>query len=92
MLSLSATAVQAPLPPDRKRRVHFHAFMLDIHKRLQVENQKVLATINEGGGWGKRVLPKLHDLAGAGGSAGGVDKSIQVPIFGKVMEVGDECI
>ena len=42
---------------------------------INIVSTKVLATINDGGGWGKRILPKLHDLGGGGGSAGAKDKS-----------------
>ena len=47
------------LPPTitRKRRVHFHAFMVDVHKRLHA------AKIDLGLDGGDPILPVARDLA-----------------------------
>jgi hypothetical protein len=66
----------------------YHCIILHLANPFQVENQKILATIDEGGGWGKRVLPKLHDLVGGGGSAGGKAKTFR--FMGATIEYGEE--
>ncbi|EEB87151.1 hypothetical protein MPER_15619, partial [Moniliophthora perniciosa FA553] len=47
------------LPPNikRKRRVHFHAFMIDVHKRLHA------AKLNMGYKGGDPIVPVARDLA-----------------------------
>lgn len=47
------------LPPSikRKRRVHFHAFMIDVHKRVHA------AQLALGFGGGDSILPVARDLA-----------------------------
>lgn len=47
------------LPPSikRKRRVHFHAFMIDVHKRVHAVN------VERGYVGGDQVLPVARDLA-----------------------------
>ena len=47
------------LPPNitRKRRVHFHAFMIDVHKRVHA------AKIAMGFNGGDPILPVARDLA-----------------------------
>lgn len=47
------------LPPaiKRKRRIHFHAFMVDVHKRVHAANQ---ALGHEGG---DPIAPVARDLA-----------------------------
>ena len=47
------------LPPStkRKRRVHFHAFMIDVHKRVHA------AKITMGHDGGDPILPVARDLA-----------------------------
>jgi peroxisome-assembly ATPase len=47
------------LPPSvsRKRRVHFHAFMIDVHKRVHA------AKIAMGFNGGDPILPVARDLA-----------------------------
>ncbi|EPQ59175.1 AFG1-like ATPase [Gloeophyllum trabeum ATCC 11539] len=47
------------LPPNvkRKRRVHFHAFMIDVHKRIHAMKAKL------GAHGGDPILPVAHDLA-----------------------------
>lgn len=42
------------LPGRGKRRVHFHAFMIDVHKRLHAAKLK---------GIGDPILPVARDLA-----------------------------
>lgn len=46
-----------PLQTERKRRVHFHAFMIDVHKRLHA------AKIAMGYKGGDPILPVAKDLA-----------------------------
>jgi len=43
-----------PTRISRKRRVHFHAFMLDVHKRMHAA---------KGAGAGDPLLPVARDLA-----------------------------
>lgn len=47
------------LPPslNRKRRVHFHAFMIDVHKRVHA------AKIAMGFNGGDPIIPVARDLA-----------------------------
>ncbi|TFK55628.1 AFG1-like ATPase [Heliocybe sulcata] len=47
------------LPPNvkRKRRVHFHAFMIDVHKRIHAMKAKL------GANGGDPILPVARDLA-----------------------------
>jgi protein AFG1 len=47
------------LPPSvkRKRRVHFHAFMIDVHKRMQASKADMGFT------GGDPILPVARDLA-----------------------------
>jgi len=47
------------LPPSlkRKRRVHFHAFMIDVHKRVHA------AKIAMGFNGGDPIIPVARDLA-----------------------------
>ena len=47
------------LPPSikRKRRIHFHAFMIDVHKRLHA------AKIDMGPKGGDPIIPVAQDLA-----------------------------
>jgi peroxisome-assembly ATPase len=46
-----------PLNVTRKRRVHFHAFMIDVHKRLHA------AKIAMGYRGGDPIIPVARDLA-----------------------------
>ena len=47
------------LPPHikRKRRVHFHAFMIDVHKRVHAMKAKL------GASGGDPIAPVARDLA-----------------------------
>ena len=46
-----------PLHISRKRRVHFHAFMIDVHKRIHAMKQKL------GHRGGDPIEPVARDLA-----------------------------
>ncbi|KAI9574798.1 ATPase [Boletus coccyginus] len=52
------------LPPSitRKRRVHFHAFMIDVHKRVHAA-KLAMGLIGGGGGGGDPIIPVARDLA-----------------------------